>query len=278
MKIRGHSCFDVKLEKLEDKIVISKSSSPEDFSRLSRQIEKQESFFSKYSKRFGAKTPKIIKNQNNKFYMEYIYFSENFIDFSQKGNVRKTNWFLKNIFNIVEKYFSECNYSYIGKGILEEKINSVEKNISKNSHIEANCPFVQESLKYLHENTERIESTAIPLGVCHGDFTFSNILIDHSNMDLYLIDFLDSFIESPMLDIVKIRQDTKFYWISQMYTDDFDKNSIFLTLKYMDTEVERYFSKYEFYRETYDFFERLNILRVLQYSKNGNMKLFSDTK
>ena len=42
----------------------------------------------------------------------------------------------------------------------------------------------------------------IPMGKCHGDLTFSNILFNGNNY--YLIDFLDSFIESPLLDLVKI--------------------------------------------------------------------------
>tara|TARA_R110002110_G_scaffold274710_2_gene489944 strand:- start:196 stop:1020 length:825 start_codon:yes stop_codon:yes gene_type:complete len=272
MKIKGHSNFEVKLEKLDnDNVVITKSSSPGEFYRLSKQMAKQENFSNRYSEKFKVNTPKIIKNKNNKFYMEYIYFSENFIDFIVKGNVRKTNWFLKKIFTVIENYLLECKYDYLKKGIIKEKIDSVKENLSKNNYIKFDDSFIQEKLKYLYDNIERIENIKIPMGICHGDLTFSNILIDCNDMRLYLIDFLDSFIESPLLDIVKIRQDTKFYWVTNMYSDNFDKNSIILTLNYMDKEIEKYFSKYEFFNETYEFFEKLNILRVLQYSKNDSI-------
>jgi thiamine kinase-like enzyme len=262
MKIDGHSNFKIKLEKLNSNIVITKSSSSEDFNRLSKQMIKQEEFFNKYSKKFKTSTPKIIKNKDNKFYMEYIYFSENFIDFIVKGNIRKTNCFLTKIFNIIENFLQECNYEYLKKGILKNKIDSVKKNLSKNKYVNFENSFIQKDL-----------NIKIPLGICHGDLTFSNILIDCSNMNLYLIDFLDSFIESPILDIVKIRQDTKFYWVCNMYSDNFDKNSVILTLNYMDKEVEKYFAKYDFFNKTYKFFEKLNILRVLQYSKNDSINI-----
>lgn len=274
MKIKGHSNFEVKLEKLNDNVVISKSCLPKDFERLSKQITKQKDFFKKYSKKFQIKTPSIIENKDNKFYMEYVYFSENFIDFVVKGNIRKSNWFLKKIFTIIENYLQECEYVHLQKGILKEKIDSVKDNLLKNNYIEFDSSFIQENLKYLYDNLERIEKVKIPLGICHGDLTFSNILIDSNDMNLYLIDFLDSFIESPLLDIVKIRQDTKFYWITNMYSDNFDKNSIILTLNYMDKKVEKYFFKYEFFNKTYEFFEKLNILRVLQYSNDNKISFF----
>ena len=53
---------------------------------------------------------------------------------------------------------------------------------------------------------DALSDMLIPVGTCHGDLTFSNILFNGNNY--YLIDFLDSFIESPLLDIVKLRQDT----------------------------------------------------------------------
>lgn len=274
MKIKGHSNFEVKLEKLNNDTVVTKSSSSKDFDRLSKQMDKQKEFFERYSEKFKINTPKIIKNKDNKFYMEYVYFSENFIDFIVNGNIRKTNWFLKKIFNIIENYLQECKYEYLERGVLKDKIDSVKDNLLKNSYIEFDSSFIQKNLKYLYDNIERIEKVKIPLGICHGDLTFSNILIDCNDMNLYLIDFLDSFIESPLSDIVKIRQDTKFYWITNMYSDNFDKNSIILTLNYMDKKVEKYFSKYEFFNETYEFFEKLNILRVLQHSNDNKISFF----
>ncbi len=47
-------------------------------------------------------------------------------------------------------------------------------------------------------------------GYCHGDFTLENILI--SGRQIQLIDFLDSFMESPLMDFSTILQDSKCHW------------------------------------------------------------------
>ena len=67
-----------------------------------------------------------------------------------KGNIRKTNWFLKKIFTVVENYLRECKYDYLKKGILKEKIDSVKENLSRNSYFDFNSPSIQKDLKYLY--------------------------------------------------------------------------------------------------------------------------------
>ena len=51
---------------------------------------------------------------------------------------------------------------------------------------------------------------AVPTGYCHGDLSFENILVHQSN--LYFIDFLDSFIETPYLDLSKLLLDILVLW------------------------------------------------------------------
>lgn len=45
---------------------------------------------------------------------------------------------------------------------------------------------------------------------CHGDMTMENILIQRGR--LYLIDFLDSFYDSWMIDAAKLLQDAEYMW------------------------------------------------------------------
>ena len=47
-------------------------------------------------------------------------------------------------------------------------------------------------------------------GVCHGDLTFENIII--AKQDIYLIDFLDTFLETPLADVSKLFQDLIVGW------------------------------------------------------------------
>ena len=105
----------------------------------------------------------------------------------------------------------------------------------------------------------------IPVGTCHGDLTFSNILFNGNNY--YLIDFLDSFIESPLLDIVKLRQDTAWLWSQLMYVHPCDTIRLRIAFGKIDAELDNYFaSRYEWYGRYYRPLQLMNFLRILQYA------------
>lgn len=105
----------------------------------------------------------------------------------------------------------------------------------------------------------------LPIGVCHGDLTFSNILFNGNNY--YLIDFLDSFIETPLQDIVKIRQDTAYRWSQLMYTKRYDAVRLGIICDKIDHEIDLYFSnKYQWYTDHYRTVQLMNILRILPYA------------
>ena len=55
------------------------------------------------------------------------------------------------------------------------------------------------------------EDFSMPIGPCHGDLTLANIKITQENQ-LYLFDFLDSFIETPLQDAAKLLQDIDYGW------------------------------------------------------------------
>tara|TARA_B100001142_G_C14299415_1_gene642205 strand:+ start:1277 stop:1612 length:336 start_codon:yes stop_codon:yes gene_type:complete len=97
------------------------------------------------------------------------------------------------------------------------------------------------------------------------------MLIDTNNMKIYLIDFLDSFIETPLFDIIKIRQDTCFNWTLNLYKYNCDKNKIIITMNYLDNKINNYFKKYIWYEKCYKYYQILNILRILQYSKDNKI-------
>ena len=82
-----------------------------------------------------------------------------------------------------------------------------------------------------------------------------------------MIDFLDSFIESPLLDIVKIRQDSAHLWSQLMYENPFDKLRLKIVCEKIDREIDAYGRQYEWYRDYYEIYQLMNLLRVLQYAK-----------
>ena len=116
------------------------------------------------------------------------------------------------------------------------------------------------------------EEINIPVGQCHGDLTFSNILFNGNNY--YLIDFLDSFLESPLLDLVKIRQDSNYGWSQLMYGHDFDSVRMRIISDKIDKEIDIYYSNYDWYNKYYSTFQLMNFLRVIQYAKEERTVAF----
>jgi hypothetical protein len=77
--------------------------------------------------------------------------------------------------------------------------------------------FFQPATTEKEDISIKIKSLQIPMGFCHGDLTLSNILIQESTNDkIVLIDFLDSFLESPLSDMCKINQDLSHGWTIRM--------------------------------------------------------------
>ena len=105
----------------------------------------------------------------------------------------------------------------------------------------------------------------IPVGVCHGDLTFSNVLF--CGQQYCLIDFLDSFIETPLQDIVKLRQDSQYLWSCLMYQQPYDALRLKLISEYVDERLDKHFSQYDWYKEHYEMLQLMNMLRILPYAK-----------
>jgi serine/threonine protein kinase len=271
IKIKGHSNFEVKTEVYNNEIIIIKSAKKEDKNRLIKQIEKQKYIFNN-NFLLNCKIPRIIKRVDSNyisFYMEYIHNSINLIDFLQIENTLKINWLVKCLINIIESYINRCTTKIIDKSILLKKIQDTNYNIINKSVCNSN--EVKKYFDFLKDNLDEIR---LPVGICHGDLTFSNILIDTNNMNLYLIDFLDNFIESPLFDIIKIRQDTKYFWSLKLCDFQYDKNKVKLTLNFIDNKIHEYFNKYSWYNKHYKYFQILNLLRILQYCKDNEIKEF----
>ena len=64
-------------------------------------------------------------------------------------------------------------------------------------------------IEHLKERFSR--GVQLPVGPMHGDLTFCNVLC--KGKDVWLIDFLDGIVSSPVMDVAKMRQDSYHGWI-----------------------------------------------------------------
>jgi len=265
IEITGHSGCAIEIANENEGLFIIKSTNdPGYVYRLKNQAMKQKAFEAQKSS--SIKAPRIFDvysdNTCCKIKMEYIY-SLNSVAFIENSGFEQINNFLDNIIDFVKSEITHSELKQMDNDLLADKYSDVKEKILANRSLDGDTD-IRSWLPTLDRIFKTNLSFEIPVGTCHGDLTFSNILF--SGNSYYLIDFLDSFVETPLLDIVKLRQDTAFNWSGLMYTGTYDQVRHGIVLSFMDKKIHESFSAYQWYRDAYGIFQLLNFLRVLQYA------------
>ncbi|WP_071147472.1 phosphotransferase [Bacteroides ihuae] len=266
IEVKGHSGCQINIVREANELFVYKSSrDPKYLVRLLMQAEKQQQA-AKFEYQH-IRVPHIFDVSHTSemvnVKMEYVY-SKNFIEYFELAGFEQISYLVKALLLFLEKELKESPIGELNSEIVADKFDDVCDKVLANALLRDD-----EDIKSLLERTKTIFNTIntiiyIPLGICHGDLTFSNILFNGNNY--YLIDFLDSFVESPLLDIVKIRQDSAYLWSQLMYIHEFDKIRLHVISRKIDNEIDRYFSRYDWYREYYKIFQLMNFWRILQYA------------
>lgn len=234
-KVKGHSKYDLKLS--SNQVIKSANDIDE---RLVISANKQKNFKSNF-----FKTPSVSDITESSFIMDYIN-GESFSQFFTRATKRD----LDNLINRIGGYLEERIIGEVDLPIqiLKDKIASIPIDIDL-------LPILS-----------NLESIKVKVGLCHGDMTLSNMIFSE---DIYLIDFLDSYIESPTIDIVKLRQDTHLHWSLNMVNDIVDLTKIKLGLNYIDEWL------IETYRvENYEILQIINLLRIYPYTTSDDIKIY----
>ncbi len=110
----------------------------------------------------------------------------------------------------------------------------------------------------------------LPVGSCHGDLTLCNLLYQSDPrsglQSLVLLDFLDTFLDAPLQDIVKLRQDTCHRWCC--FRHGWAAGEIGDKLAYLDAQLVAAFAPLDWYRGHYVTFQFLNLLRIVPYAED----------
>lgn len=266
LAVKGHSGYRIDIiRKGVDLYIYKRSANGAKASRLLKQAEKQKQALT-YSHQ-GFQIPAILGIEQNEqgvsIKMPYVY-SRNFMEYFDSAGFEQINYFIHTLQNFIEEEIASSTLQTISADIVRSKFLSVRQIIESNPHI---CQDDQ-LLSMLDKSQQLIfdiPKWELPIGTCHGDLTFSNILFTANTY--YLIDFLDSFIESPLLDIVKLRQDSAHIWSAKLYTKPYDPIRLQIICKKIDDELDSYFRKYKWYADYYLPLQVLNLFRVLQYAK-----------
>lgn len=242
------------LKIVDDKIIRKSTSSNSYNQRLNNQINKQLSFNSIIQSDFY--TPQIYKRGVDYFDMEYIS-GESYYNFFSKCSKQD----LDNLLSKIKLYFSELQthtktYNpYNLKQKLSGKLISLRDNSKYKSFV-----------NYLINNIETQTFNNIPKSFCHGDLSLTNFIFFKNRV--YLIDFLDSYVDSFIVDLVKLQQDLQFKWALNVHGSNL---RIHQSFNYLWNNL------YKEYKEYYDLeftkiITTLNWLRIEPYLNNKKHK------
>lgn len=274
IEIQGHSGCQIEILNNGDKLLIQKSTFNKSYiPRLALQAQKQKKACEQsYQHIRIPQIYNIVQTDNSlSIKMEYVY-SKNFIHYFEDAGFDQISYFIHALKIFIDDEIKKSPITEISRDIITTKYNDVYNKILQNNYIKKNKE-IENILSKTSDIFNNLNSyIKIPIGTCHGDLTFSNILFNGNNY--YLIDFLDSFIESPLLDLVKVRQDSTYGWSQLMFKSSYDSTRMKIISKKIDYEINAYYSQYSWYKEFYNTFQLMNILRVLQYAKDERVITF----
>lgn len=267
IKLAGRSGCPISIFESENTIVVRKVSSSFAYNkRLGIQSDKQKNFnlTGKIQSSFYA--PEIIRSgieESGLFCidMEYVR-GDKFSDYFSKINLAQINSIINSIEGFIRDCMSACQYNKLPFEIISNKVNELEEKLADNINFSNNL-----KARIFNYLLKEIPDAPIPIGTCHGDFTFSNMLFSATDR-IYLFDFLDSFIESPIIDIVKIRQDTRFHWSVEIddHLESYKKAKVIQILNYIDDKIcvmtENFGNEFKLW---YTYLEVFNLLRIMPY-------------
>jgi serine/threonine protein kinase len=247
-----------KLE-IRDNLIIRKISTQLDYnSRLVLQASKQADF--PQSKYKSLRAPKVFKLEDGPqcyFDMEYIPGSS-FIDFFETSSFQAIEYATNTLINFLKKNFKNSKNKCINE-ILLDKLDLL-----------ATTTQFSETILRL-EAVIKKNDLVIPDSYCHGDMTLSNMLF--VNSDIYLIDFLDSFVDSVLIDLIKLKQDLQYFWSLDMVI--VRKTRYISIFDYMWTKIANEFSS-QVNSKAFKILEIINFLRIEPYISNtGELELLS---
>lgn len=268
IEVKGHSGCNIDVVRENNKLYVYKSSNNLGYlNRLELQgLKQRDAAFNMDIP--GISVPIISEihktDSSVTLKMNYVY-SKNFVNYFEYAGFEQ----ITNFINAMRKFLIyEIRNSTMGTvegSVLKEKFIDV-KNKTLNNPVLKNDSEIIAIIDKSEHIFNSVKDMQMPIGKCHGDLTFSNILFSDNNY--HLIDFLDSFVESPLLDIVKLRQDSAYLWSQLMYSGNCDTIRLKIIAKKIDSEIDKFASQFDWYNDNYKIFQLMNFLRILQYAKD----------
>lgn len=259
----GHSGCSINLVQGNGRIFVRKLSSGLSYNfRLKKQCKKQ----SLFNPRFNVSAPKILEcdYENGIFYfdMEFVQ-GKTLAEYTSAVRITEIADLIRCLFNSL--YMENTEKNLHAKDIFLKKIQSLENNLP-------NLYRGREIFSLL----KSYDWSKVYKSPCHGDLTLENILIT-SEKKIYLIDFLDSFYNSWMIDVAKLLQDLELKWSFRNAEPDSNrdlrlqvaKEALIEEIMCTDNGNEKIMTIYHILL--------MNIVRIYPYTKDEKTLKFLDS-
>ena len=230
---KGLSNCKIKFLKNSNTRIRKYSASSSYNTRLLIQIQKQSDFSKLNLKNISTPPIHFIQKTKNLYYFDMDYINgedySQYFTYTNKNNLDDIIVLLDNYFNhllSVSKYFNPEE--------LKKQVILKLKNLQSSSSYKELIDYL------LIEATTKIYNQ-IPESFCHGDLTLNNMIF--YNNKVYFIDFLDSFVNSIIVDLIKLKQDCYYLWSYYIYKENY---KIAQCCQYLWTNISEKYSRYIF--------------------------------
>lgn len=263
--LSGHSgCKIILVENDGQRPFVRKYSSRISYNeRLKLQCEKQASF-----KCDKIKTPYIIDSgytDDGLFYFDMEYVKGiTLAEYMSQMEVNCVRNIVEDIVNNIIDFDAKSNKNV--EKIFLNKITSLESSVDNLENITVDTAI---------NKLKSYNWSRFGMSFCHGDLTLENIIV--KNNDLYLIDFLDSFYSSWILDIGKLLQDVQTMW-SYRNNRKVSTNTIIRLIVFRDILLEEVCrNNSDLYIDVY-YALLLHLIRIYPYTSDPHTFAYLDKK
>jgi tRNA A-37 threonylcarbamoyl transferase component Bud32 len=237
--------------------VIKKTCAGNAADRLLIQAKKQANFECSNK----IRTPRIYEIESSpgltSVLMEYVRGSD-FVLYTNTASPEEFKSSISIIVDLIKKGFSTGSVSEFPTSMWTSKVNDVIDACQRRHIIEEH-----ESHKLRNFLLNSLPQKII-IGNCHGDLTFSNVIVESPDR-LCIFDFLNPTFDTPYEDAAKFLQDAQFSWSTLKHTGNFDRTRVLMYWKHAE-KIFRDELGGMYDHELLRKFQVLGLIRVLPYT------------
>jgi len=240
-----------------DPLIVKKTALSTYTDRLNNQRIKQQNFSCPIS---NIRIPRILSFDQHSFTMELLPMLDA-IEFFERSEPKTIQARLNILIDFVRWEIKHSNAILIDEILFHEKLSTIKSLVATDVWESYYASYEEKFVHYLPSQMQ------FPIGNCHGDLTLSNIMFSIRENQIGMIDFLDSFINSPLVDLAKLLQDVRFNWSSHRFPLPHDRGKIRIINSWLYRLLQQEFSK-EINTPPFLVIQMMNYFRIIPYVRS----------